>query len=428
MNILKNTKFIIVTTTLLTILSVMFILLKIFMQSEDIICIQEMNRTKDRTNSTESDHIDDRVRKNKGIIINSDIAPAGNIEKISKDSFFCNKRYSMKFIDYYSKLPLSNCEIRISNGSYCTDSDGFVHIGTKLRNVTKIFTKDYLPRYIWTKGKNRILVQMFPSCNIQGKVLDSTGNHVSGAKIFLYCLSESFEYQKNHTLLLECTTNRNGVFSYSGIPACCKIEITIITKRHPRYCTIISAIEHRKSREISIILPSCGNVSGIVVDQYGKPVKGANVVIMANGIDHFELTSTGEYGDFMFSRVPLGRILIEVSCSDKTTYLEKFCSEKKSITVKYNDFQLYKIIPVIKGRWIRGLVIGQSGNGLPGINIRCKGASECIYTRTDENGVFVASPLAETKYEISIIDKMSGYPINFVNTIVCDSNLVLKHY
>ena len=260
-----------------------------------------------------------------------------------------------------------------------------------------------------------------------GKVVDDVNKPVAGAKVTLLYLSARDPGRQTNISTQEQITKDDGGFSFSA---------EILADRKYQYQTLVARKEGlaigwenwagNEDKVVMLSLRKPYTLTGIVVDDAGRPVDGAEVRIsplflgdfqrgstgakfIPESLDLFR-TTTGANGVFTFTAIPAGA---------KAEFTVKKMGRATVSTLKPNQYSPYnpgqytvqskdiRIVQPVEAR-IEGKVI-EKGTGKPicGVGLTCAGERGAIPSGakpvvSDSNGAFTFDALGQRTFTISI--------------------------
>lgn len=276
-----------------------------------------------------------------------------------------------------------------------------------------------------------------------GKVVDADGKPIVGADLHLWLMGGatsrdgSLKWLKYHmSTILEARTDADGAYSFRNVPPDLdeRVAATRLTVRHPKY------EERRKdyaNNELlgpgwQITLERGCVVTGILVDEAGKPVAHADISA-ASGVIRGEdpSTQTDASGKFRFDNLPERSLRIVARPTDHATTFE--------IAILKRAAPANVTLKVEAGVFITGRVIGTDGKPAPNAMVLWPEPvddtdvpiqphdNENRSTHTKLDGTFRVGPVAWGRYRIgALVDPPRAETNKIVETDGKDILLELK--
>lgn len=186
------------------------------------------------------------------------------------------------------------------------------------------FAASFSQRFIVSQGQSLsgITVEAGRGGTLKARVVDSNGNPIQGALVSTHdndWTDDAFtralgaEYPTNATAK-KVRTNKNGRFKITGLSPT-TYQIRIQAQGHSRLVKReVSVIESRDTDLGTLRLTTGGGVSGLVVDQAGRPIVSARVTLRIDGrrVAVFEPrdTKSSSSGKYSFPNIPAGNYKI----------------------------------------------------------------------------------------------------------------------
>ena len=154
-----------------------------------------------------------------------------------------------------------------------------------------------------------------------------------------------------------------------------------------------------------------GSLSGLVINEHGRAIKGARVSLGGGAVSRTEVSSVT--GEFLFDKLPEGRYSINAS---RTRYLSGSFGQKKpersGTTIQLADAEQKKDLKVtlFSGAVITGMVLGDDGEPVQNAQVRAMKYSMRTGVRrlqqssggsTDDRGVYRLFGLTPGEYIVS---------------------------
>ncbi len=172
-------------------------------------------------------------------------------------------------------------------------------------------------------------------------------------------------------------------------------------------CTLVaSATTHAQPA-------ASGAIRGIVVDDSGKPIEGAEVMLMQRRLR----ARTTSDGSFLFDRTENGKYTLEVRhigyrpITGKTTVKDGPAEVRISMTRA--PFSLPSVITVASRGGLSGVIADTGYRPLPGVKVSIQGAR--VLTETDSAGAFYAA-VAPGRYLVVL--RRSGFARQIISVNV----------
>lgn len=226
--------------------------------------------------------------------------------------------------------------VRIGHGVVATvtaDEQGYYRLENMPKGIYELQAtynyggKDYLSEASYCSlsadaVRNITVVVPKPGAHntVFGKVVDKDGKPAQG--ILVHCRNYA-EYP--NTLLVETTTDANGMYSFEDLPAdnyflrfIGQNGLELVVKEKVTFSVPNTAMDiELPDAELTgetVLDPDksgFGSLSGVVTDKDGKPIQGAEIIVVDKSNDKSEIITSGPNGSFE-TELPNGDYTVEV--------------------------------------------------------------------------------------------------------------------
>ncbi|MBE0536520.1 MAG: carboxypeptidase regulatory-like domain-containing protein [Phycisphaerae bacterium] len=262
------------------------------------------------------------------------------------------------------------------------------------------------------------------AARLSGRVLDVSGEPISGAKVRLYEIPEArFIHTCSVRVLDETTTKADGVFFFE----CTENEpsseyVAVASKEGLALSWAIWRV--REHAECGIVLTEPKRLGGVVVDLDDKPVAGATVFVTGGllreggGGSHYILrplsrqlltTKTGENGRFAIDGLAADATFELGAAKEGYATMSTFDRGQRSPTFQYTPGREdIKLVTAIEAR-IKGRVVEEGGKKpVAGVTVTATDTKSTGYFQpaetaiTKDDGTFVIGALGPDTYTIAL--------------------------
>jgi uncharacterized GH25 family protein len=237
---------------------------------------------------------------------------------------------------------------------------------------------------------------------LTGRVVDEKEQPLAGAKVTAFELVGADGKAKQKRELTSVVTGADGRFRFD--PAIAQKSMLVLATKEQKYIGGLSP-RATQSGEVTIRLVPAAPLDGVIVDDAGKPVAGANVGLSVHELEWLlpfaaMNTKTDAQGRFSFRDLPAAATLeLDMSAPGYARSLAEgpFAPRQKGL----------RFVMPPEGR-LEGTVV-EKGTGKPVPNARLEATgnissgSHYAYAVTDKTGHFLMSGLSGGKYKIKTV-------------------------
>ena len=248
------------------------------------------------------------------------------------------------------------------------------------------------------KAGDRVEIVLFPGSTLRGAVRDDDGRPVSGALV----RAEADRFWGVHPPPER--TDAQGRFEMAGVTPG---EYTVVAREAGRAPAFGRAVvEPEAEASVTLVLSDGGFVTGRVVDEQGRPLRGRVRVDVVDdlglsaSIGDLVATESKDDGTFVLGPLPIGGLGLAASAPRHATRRVHALVGAPGRTVDLGDVTLEA------GLAIGGRVRDGEGRALPGATLtawsEAPGGRPPVEAETDEGGAFVLSGLEAGRYRVNV--------------------------
>ncbi len=205
-------------------------------------------------------------------------------------------------------------------------------------------------------------------------------------------------------------TSADGTFAFEGLPAGASVELVVLDRRQELLERSIKTPEAGATREEILDVAPAGRLAGVLRDEAGEPVSGAEVVIVASSFggrinshdDPVQTMITDSAGAFAFEGLTRRRYTVGQKLPYKAAMNAKVLEAAVVDLTKSPSSELLELV-LRDSQTIRGRVVGPDGEPAEGfLFAHTKGHAWSVNGRTmGADGSFELGPLLPGEYTLS---------------------------
>jgi uncharacterized GH25 family protein len=257
-------------------------------------------------------------------------------------------------------------------------------------------------------------VNMSPGIEFSGKVVDSNGKSIVGARVGVNLRVSNYGASFNNDIVV---TDKEGRYEYKAIPEGQKYSVSARADGYGESSTMVDADDVENNRlEISplTLKEAALSISGIVVDVNDKPMANAEVYVSGQG-QQYRQGTTDAQGKFTIDKLCEGQVYVNANVRSDRTYLHGNVSAKSGDT----DVKVVVGAPERAGEMadianqpagtLEVVITDDANEGVGGaqVNVREKDGDRWKNSVSDKNGI-ASLKLLPGEYELAEIRK-EGY-------------------
>ncbi|KXS42424.1 MAG: lipoprotein [Candidatus Frackibacter sp. T328-2] len=232
---------------------------------------------------------------------------------------------------------------------------------------------------------------------LSGKITDPTGSALNGVNVSIV------ELGKNQT------TDYSGNFEFEVLPGTYSLEFT---NSDYQKVTRKETVQSDKTTFVSIeMTPKPGQISGIVLDNYGVPINDVQVSILGAN----KQTKTLSNGHFLLEDVPPGNYTLEFIHPQFQIY-NVTADVKRAQETNLGNIMLQEKTGMLTGRVLED----STGNPIANVNVEIQETG--VSTSTNSNGYYTFNNLRIGTYKLQI--SAVNYSTEEVSNVVVKENSV----
>jgi len=232
---------------------------------------------------------------------------------------------------------------------------------------------------------------------LSGKITDPTGSALNGVNVSIVELGRTK------------TTDYSGNFEFEVLPGTYSLEFT---NSDYQKVTREETVQSDKTTFVSIeMTPKPGQISGIVLDNYGVPINDVQVSILGAN----KQTKTLSNGHFLLEDVPPGNYTLEFIHPQFQIY-NVTADVKRAQETNLGNIMLQEKTGMLTGRVLED----STGNPIANVNVEIQETG--VSTSTNSNGYYTFNNLRIGTYKLQI--SAVNYSTEEVSNVVVKENSV----
>ncbi len=259
-----------------------------------------------------------------------------------------------------------------------------------------------LSRIVGGESRKDILVRMEAGVVVAGRVVDSTGKGVGGARIFLGKPPQEWEQDRQQ----RAASGSDGSFRLTSMPAG-QAEISAVhTKFAPK--TVTANLTPRVENTVEIVLSAGGLIEGMVTLNGKTPVSGTQ--IWAHFGNDNRQAQTDANGRYQLAGLPEGKVTVQASFQGELSNRSKNTQvDVKDGYISEANFDFIEGTATIEGTVYQSEGVPLTGQSyISATSLGAGGVNENYGTQLDGNGNYSLTGVAAGEVTLRVFGQQGG--------------------